>query len=117
MNLKVINSYTTKYIKPIVLSKGDIVKLGKEEKQEKWLGWIWAESDNNSGWIPKQIVKSEDGITGIITENYTAKELNANADDILSNIRELNGWLWVKNIRSGEEGWIPKENVERIIES
>lgn len=113
MKLKVIKSYTTKYNEPIVLIKGDIVKLGKEEKQEKWLGWIWAVSDNNSGWIPKQIVRSEDGITGIITENYTAKELNANEGDVLYYIKELNGWFWV-NTEFGKEGWIPKENVERI---
>ncbi len=114
MKIRVIKNYVTKYNDPIILFEGDLVKLGEEEKQMKWHGWIRASSENNSGWIPKDIVDSKDGVTGIITAEYSAKKLSVNAGEVLTLIKELNGWLWVKNTVSGEEGWIPKENAEVI---
>lgn len=111
MRLKVTKTYRTKYKAPIELKTGDVVRLGKEETKEEWLGWIWAETDSNAGWIPKQIVQTSDNITGKIIKNYSAKELDADEGDILISEYELNGWLWVVNDSTKETGWIPKENV------
>lgn len=114
MKLQIIKSYKTIFTNPIILSKGDEVKLGKEETKEEWLGWIWCETKNKSGWIPKQIIQTEDYKNGVITEYYSAKELDVNEGDIVFLIREQNGWLWVKHSRTNEEGWIPKENIKEL---
>ena len=111
MRLKVARSYRTKYKDPIELKEGDIVKLGKEETKAEWIGWIWAEKDSNAGWIPKQIVETTDNKTGRILKNYSAKELDVDEGNIVISKYELNGWLWVTNELTNEEGWIPKENV------
>ncbi|MDQ3022423.1 MAG: SH3 domain-containing protein [Bacteroidota bacterium] len=114
MQKRVIKSYSTKYNNPLVLKKGDMVKLGVEEKEEKWRGWIWATLGNISGWIPKQIVGTIDENNGIISEDFSAKELNVTDGEFVIPVVELNGWLWVRSSWTCEEGWIPKENVESL---
>ena len=109
---KILKDYRTKYEDPIILSVGDLVNLGEEEKEEKWKGWIWAETDIKKGWIPIQIVEiSADKKKGKILENYTAKELNVDKDDQVLKIKALNGWTWVRKTNN-EEGWIPDEIIE-----
>ena len=114
--VKIIQSYQKQYLNPIVLNVGDQVILGKEETEEKWKGWIWAESITNSGWIPMQIIEfSSDRKTGIISKEYSAQELAVEKNDFVLIIESLNGWLWVKNILNNEEGWIPSECVNELI--
>lgn len=108
----VIKSYQKQYLDPIQLKVGDNVVLGKEETEEKWKGWIWAEIKNNSGWIPMEIISfSEDKKAGVILENYSAAELSVNLGDELEVLKSLNGWFWVKNLQTNEEGWIPSECI------
>jgi hypothetical protein len=110
---KILKSYSTKYTNPIILNIGETVKLGKEEQSEKWKGWIWAESGDNNGWIPKQILDiSKDGKYGNVLEFYTAKELDVKEGDIVQKIKSLNGWTWSKNLSNDNEGWIPDEIIE-----
>ena len=93
---------------------GDIVTLGEKEKKEEWKGWIRASTLNNEGWIPLQIVNiSEDGKTGKILEYYSAKELDVTEGDIIVVIKKLNGWSWIRKESTGEEGWIPDENIDQ----
>ncbi len=112
MKLTINKSYKTKYTNPILLKEGDVVILGAEEKEVKWQGWIWATFENISGWIPKQIVKNISADKGIVTDNYSARELDVEAGDSVFIIKELNGWYWVRHLRTNEEGWIPKEITE-----
>lgn len=114
MKLKISKSYLTKYLNPIILNKRDKVILGRKEQKPVWDGWIWAESDNNAGQIPVQLVSTNDGINGIILDNYTAKELDVTEGDTVILIKELNGWYWVRHLITNEEGWIPKENTTII---
>lgn len=109
---KVNKSYTAQYKDPVILNKGDIVKLGEEEMEEKWKGWIWSISIDNEGWIPKQIIEiSRNGKRGTVKEFYTAKELNVSEGDVVTILKTLNGWSWVRENKTGEEGWIPDENI------
>lgn len=110
---RIIKQYISPYTNPIRLETGETVILGDKEAEEKWKGWIWAKSKTNEGWIPVQIVEfSEDGKTGIIKENYSAKELNVEAGDEIIKIRSLNGWTWSEKLKDQEEGWIPDEIIE-----
>ncbi|OBP45068.1 hypothetical protein AWR42_00325 [Riemerella anatipestifer] len=110
--LKILEDYKTKYENPMVLNIGEKVKLGQEEKEEKWKGWIWAESATNQGWVPIQILAlGEDNKTATILEFYSSKELNVKKGDLVEKIKSLNGWTWVKNLKTGNEGWIPDEII------
>lgn len=113
MKIKIVNSYKTVYSDPLILNPGDKVILGEEEKEEKWSGWIFCEFKEKKGWVPKQIIKTEDGITGTITEYYSAKELDVSEGEILNYIKELNGWLLLQTGK-GETGWVPKENTDPV---
>ncbi|MBK8984451.1 MAG: hypothetical protein IPM38_19555 [Ignavibacteria bacterium] len=108
----VIKSYRTKFPEPLILEAGDEVVLGEEEKEEKWKGWIRAESEKGKGWMPVQILEiSQDKTRGKVLENYTAQELDADEGDELIIIKSLNGWSWAENISANKEGWIPDENI------
>ncbi|HAY35333.1 MAG TPA: hypothetical protein PK536_12875 [Ignavibacteria bacterium] len=108
-------SYRTQYHKPLILETGDEVIFGEEEKEEKWKGWIWAESEKGKGWAPVQIFEfSPDRTIGKVLENYTAQELDADVGDEVIIKKSLNGWSWAENLRSKKEGWIPDEVFENL---
>lgn len=109
---KIISNYSTQYQNPIVLKKGDWVRLGQEELEEKWKGWIWAENSTHGGWVPLQILrKDENNLTAEVLEDYSAKELDAEEGEEVYVVQHLNGWVFVKHFTTGEEGWIPEENI------
>jgi hypothetical protein len=111
---RITTTYKTQYHDPIQLEAGDQVKLGEEEQEEKWKGWIWGETDTQKGWIPMQIVNiSADRTTGIITESYSAQELDVDAGDQIVPLKSLNGWTWALNQRTNRHGWIPDEIIAR----
>lgn len=110
---KILKEFRTQHKNPIVLNVGEKVNLGEEEKEEKWKGWIWAESKTNKGWIPLQIIKiSDDKRTGILLEFYSAKEMDVDKGDLIKKIKSLNGWTWSRNLKTENEGWIPDEIIE-----
>lgn len=105
-------AYKTQYHDPIQLETGDRVELGEEEQEEKWKGWIWAETPTQKGWIPMQIVEfSNDRASGIITEPYSAQELDVEEGDPIVPLKSLNGWTWALNQRTNQQGWIPDEII------
>lgn len=108
----ITSNYSTQYQNPIGLKKGDRVRLGQEEMEKKWKGWIWAEDSTNGGWVPTQILKfSADNKSAEILEDYSAKELDVEEGEEVYVVQHLNGWVFVKHSTSGEEGWIPEENL------
>jgi len=111
--LKTIAPHKTEYEKPLILIKGELIKLGQRAPEENWRDWIWAENRNKeSGWIPIQIVDfSEDKTAGIVLENYSAKELNIKTGELVTKIKSINGWTWVKRESDNAEGWIPDETI------
>lgn len=111
---KTILSHKSEYEHPINLSKGEKVKVGERAPEENWKDWIWAENDKKEGgWVPIQIIDfSEDKNYGIVLEDYSAKELNIDKDELIIKIKTLNGWSWVRKISNHDEGWIPNEIIE-----
>jgi hypothetical protein len=61
--------------------------------------------------VPEQII---DGDSGKITEDYSAKELNIDEGTIAEGIKELNGWLWLKNKKTNEVGWVPVGKLKKL---
>ena len=110
---RILKAYKTQYTDPIILKVGDKVHLGEEETEEKWKGWIWAETSKQKRWIPIQIVEiSSDKKSGTILLEYSAQELDVEPGDEIIKLQSLNGWTWSKNIKNNSEGWIPDEIIE-----
>lgn len=111
---KVIKSHKTEYLNPIKVSAGDILKLGEYAPEEEWKEWIWAENTRNqSGWVPVQFINfSKDKLTGFILEDFSAKELNVEVEQLVIKLKSINGWSWVKRLNDNLEGWIPNENIK-----
>jgi len=115
---KVIRKWETNYPDPIKLAKSEAVIIEKKEiKNKKWAGWIWCESEVNSGWVPQKIIVKISDREGIISEDYSAKELNVSIGEKVKGLRELNGWIWVKRDLNNKEGWLPREILQKITDS
>jgi hypothetical protein len=110
INYIVTERHETEFTNPIMLTAGEKIIIG-EESSEQWLNWVYCTKNDNSnaGWVPKQMINYADEI---ILENYSAKEMTVEKDEIVEGIKELNGWLWAKNKQTSEIGWIPLENLE-----
>ena len=109
---EIITNYSSQYQNPITLVKGQIVTLGKTPDEEKWKGWIWAENSTQGGWVPLQILNIADNLlTAEVLEDYSAKELDVEEGEEVYVVQHLNGWVLAQHKSSGEEGWIPDENL------
>lgn len=66
--------------------------------------------------MPARIIErdSDDGERGTVTEAYTNRELDVDPGDALDGERELLGWLWATNTRTGKVGWVPVDNVRPL---
>jgi hypothetical protein len=71
---------------------------------------------SNEGWVPKQIINNETGY-GIITEDYSAKELDVDKGMVVEGIKELNEWLWLLNKETNEIGWVPMNKLKTLEKS
>ncbi|WP_194975899.1 SH3 domain-containing protein [Aquiflexum lacus] len=110
-----VEKHESEYPIPIILSEGDKVKLGERAPEPGWYDWIWAETiGGQSGWIPIQIIHIDNDLKqGIVQENYSSKELNISVDSKVTKIKTLNGWSWVRNLETNEEGWIPDLKLQQ----
>jgi hypothetical protein len=114
MNFFVITPHRTNYPNPISLNKGQTVIVGKTyEGHEDWHHWIYCYTTDRKqeGWVPEQILRIQEKI-GLVLEDYTANELNEDTGEIVVGEKELNGWLWCEQVKTGEVGWVPKVNLK-----
>lgn len=102
-------SHTSNYPNPITLCAGDEVILGREDGE--WIGWIFCTSIKTgvSGWVPKQIISVIANDRGVITEDYSAHELNVDIEQSVAVERKLNGWGWCFD--GSQYGWVPLDNL------
>ena len=63
------------------------------------------------GFVPEQIIRKEDR-NGIILEDYSAKELDIDEGTLVEGIKELNGWMWLRNTITNDLGWVPMEKLK-----
>jgi len=111
---RVIQSRKTNYSVPIVLKNDETVTIGEEYKEkETWKGWVWCETLEKKCWVPYQIIERQDEGHGKLKEEYIATELNVEKDDSIEAEKELNGWVWGRNVNKNEYGWVPLEILEK----
>lgn len=115
----VTKNWTTKHEDPIVLKKGEKVVIDTDRTENKigWQGWLWCISTTNQGWVPEQITQIVANMVkeypeANILEDYSAKELNVNKDDIVLGSKIQNGWIWCTKPGDEEYGWLPLSNLQ-----
>ena len=113
----VICPHTSEYPEPINLKKGDFVSVGQEyDGSEGWEKWYFCSAPGQKdGWVPGQIIDLKEPGSGVITEDYTARELDAGVGDRLTGSRVLNGWLWAKRPSDGATGWVPMNALRACV--
>lgn len=112
---EVVEPRKSEYPNPITVKKDERVECVEMSNPEgEWAGWVFCKSQNNEGWIPQQII-SIDGIKGVLTQDYTAKEFDLNLGEVLLEKQELNGWIWcVKKGVNSECAWAPLNHLKEI---
>ncbi len=104
----VIKDYHAAYPDPVILKRGDPVKI--IPRKSDWPGWVWASDlHGRMGWIPESYLETTRGRFRI-KNNYDAIELTVKKGDRLKVLKKVAGWLRVRN-PYGAIGWIPAENA------
>ena len=113
MKYQVIKRHQSEFPNPVIISRGEKLVIGeKYEENKAWNDWYFCETeDRNKGWVPKQVLQWLGGSVGEALEDYSARELNAEEGEVLAGSQALNGWIWCRNPASGEQGWVPVENL------
>ena len=112
---RVIKPHQSEFPVPIELEKGDQIE-GKVKKTT-WEGWAWCQSSAGvKGWVPTeylQVIQDKEGWF-LVVQNYNARELSAQKDEILElSDQEAGEWVWATT-EDGQSGWIPLENIEKF---
>lgn len=102
-------SHRSEYPDPIVLKQGDALIVGERyDGSEGWDDWYFCSTSAHAGgWVPAQVIARQADGSGHATEDYTARELDVDAGDVLVGGRVLNGWVWCRRDSPAGEGWVP----------
>ena len=114
MKYIVVEPYKTEYTNPISVIKNEKVII-EIEYNEEYPNWFYCKKfdGSNGGWIPEELIRRENNY-GVITEDYSAKELTIKEGFIINGYRKLNGWLWCECENTKEIGWIPLKNIKEL---
>ncbi|WP_080419129.1 SH3 domain-containing protein [Burkholderia ubonensis] len=114
MNYVVTKPHRSEYPNPITLNKGDPLVIGeKYQGPEGWDDWFFCTTPGQAGgWVPLQVIERLDDGTGRALEDYTARELDVDAGEMLIGSRTLNGWVWCERVSRDDAGWVPLRNLE-----
>ncbi|MEG0000420.1 MAG: SH3 domain-containing protein [Comamonas sp.] len=113
-NYRAIRDHHSGYPEPITFSKGSMLAVGeKYAGPEGWDDWYFCEIVGQvGGWVPVQLLDFVDDQTAQARENYTARELDVRAGDMLVGGRTLNGWAWCENPLTSLSGWVPLSHLQ-----
>ena len=138
---RVTAPHVSQYPEPITFSAGAVLAVGERyDGPEGWNDWFFCQTPGQpGGWVSGQVIGpgspkpgSESSFPasdfpagfwrGDISkltpafglEDNTAREHSANAGDVVTGSRRLNGWLWADKQATSESGWVPLAHLEQI---
>lgn len=115
---RVITAHHSEFPDPIAFTKGTALTVGaKYAGPEGWDNWYFCTLPTHSGgWVPSQIIDrtSHTPSQGVALEDYTAQELNVRLGDMVAVLKNLNGWMWCKNLLTQQSGWVPAASLESV---
>jgi hypothetical protein len=115
-NYLATQAHVSEYPQPITFAKGSMLVVGERYAgPEGWDDWYFCEvSGQEGGWVPVQVLEFLDGQTARAREDYTARELEVRAGDMLLGDRTLNGWAWCENPLTSLSGWVPLSHLQDL---
>lgn len=114
MNYRVIKSHRSEAGEPLSFRQGDKLIAGeKYQGPEGWEGWYYCiGAAQTGGWVPRELIHWLDEKNVQALEDYSSKELDVDAGDVLVGDRQLNGWVWCRRPSDGAAGWVPLDNLQ-----
>ena len=109
---RAVKSWIPKHKEPLVLEKGEIVRIEREDNEYK--GFAWCERGGKYGWVPFEIIELIDDNRGRVKEDYSSRELELSIGDELKGSKKISGWILGERIRSGEVGWVPLSCIKEL---
>jgi len=109
MRYLVVAPHRSEFPHPITLVRGQALQVGERyEGAEGWDDWYLCEAaDQAPGWVPAQVIGRDAQGDAFAKEDYCARELDVDPDQVLLGGRVLNGWAWCAPVGGGAEGWVP----------
>jgi uncharacterized protein YgiM (DUF1202 family) len=110
---KVGRDYRATNPDPLIVQAGEpLVLSGRVDPwrdNPQWI-WVWAtDPRGKSAWVPQTLIQRQ-GDQVIARYDYSARELDAVAGEMVQIEREESGWYWCEN-QQGEQGWLPLDHV------
>ena len=91
-------------------------RLEFERKPTEYEGWVRCTSRYGlSAWVPESWLRVE-GETCVILRDYVSREIGLEAGEEVTSRLSESGWAWVRTAK-GNEGWVPLDCLERIVQS
>lgn len=113
---RVVTEWQNNYPDPLIVRVGEVVTIEEGYSVSSvWKGWTWCKTETNSGWLPEQIIEKTGPQRGVVTMDYSARELDALEGEEVEEVKCLNGWILSKKSLSEEMGWLPLEVLEEIV--
>jgi hypothetical protein len=111
---RVIKPYVSPYPNSIRFQKGEKVIIGKEfDVDPDWKDWLWCTGESGQqAWTPRQFLEIN-GLSGILLQDYDAREISLKLGEIIAGKKILNGFAWAENA-AGETGWAPLNHLRPV---
>jgi hypothetical protein len=108
---RVVVSHNAPDRPPIRVARGDAVHLGHRDTD--WPEFVWTTiAEGYEGWVPATLFDREDGPATAL-QDYDTRELDTQADEVVTLQYELAGWWWARNAL-GHQGWVPARSLELL---
>ena len=101
--------YHSQYPEPVRFLRGELIEVGRRDSE--WPEFLWAtDAAGRSGWVHQRYLYAEHGRARAVRD-YSARELDAQAQAVVRLLEEAGGWWWCEN-EQGEQGWLPARDLE-----
>jgi ribosomal protein S18 acetylase RimI-like enzyme len=107
----VITDTVASYPETVTFRKSDRVQVTDRETDDpEWDGWLWCEGGpGKAAWVPAAVLDIS-GESGILLEDYCARELSVSSGDTVMVSKILFGWAWAETI-DHRSGWVPLRHI------
>lgn len=112
IRLLVVEAWHPADRRPLVLSEGDRVTVGRHDTE--WTSYRWCiAADRTGGWVPLDYLVIDDDGTATVTAAYSTAELGVEVDAVVSGYQSAGDWTWCV-ADDGTAGWVPNRALVRL---
>ena len=111
MKYRALSDFEVNYPRPLNVSKGETLALGKRDTV--WDGWIWVTNgEGTSAWMHESLLDPRDVHSAVASRDFSAAEISVKKGETVESLEMLGGWHWCRK-PTGECGWIPDYTLEK----